>query len=243
MSKAPAVDYALQIIEYISRENKPVGIADISNALDINKNATSRILGALIENGWIYCSDEIQKKYLFTMKPFSLVSRCVKDSTLVKVAEPFLRKLNEELGDATYLGIKKDKSVLYLLHYDSTHSVRINGSVGCEYPMHVSAPGKILLAHSSKDEMERYFEGEKTKFYAEAEEIRKNDFAIDNEEFAKGIICYAAPVYDHFGDVIASVGISSLTIYDDIPSLCEKGKLVSECARAISVGLGYVQKV
>ena len=39
------------------------------------------------------------------MKPFSLVSRCVKDSTLVKVAEPFLRKLNEELGDATYLGI------------------------------------------------------------------------------------------------------------------------------------------
>ena len=41
MSKAPAVDYALEIIEFFSKNNNEIGIADISNALNINKNAVS----------------------------------------------------------------------------------------------------------------------------------------------------------------------------------------------------------
>ena len=54
MSKAPAVDYALRIIEYFSSQNREIGIADISNALGINKNAISRVLEALAEQNWIY---------------------------------------------------------------------------------------------------------------------------------------------------------------------------------------------
>ena len=42
MSKAPAVDYALKIIEFLAVSNGEVGISDICNALNINKNAISR---------------------------------------------------------------------------------------------------------------------------------------------------------------------------------------------------------
>lgn len=61
MSKAPAVDYALRIIEFFSESKKEIGIADICNVLEINKNAASRVLEALVEYNWIYLSDEIQK--------------------------------------------------------------------------------------------------------------------------------------------------------------------------------------
>ena len=63
MSKAPAVDYALDIMEYFAINNRPIGISDISNALNINKNAVSRVLEALIEKNWIYACEENQKKY------------------------------------------------------------------------------------------------------------------------------------------------------------------------------------
>lgn len=74
MSKAPTVDYALDIIEYFAINNCPIGISDISNALNINKNAVSRVLEALIEKNWIYACEENQKKYnSLTNKKFELL--------------------------------------------------------------------------------------------------------------------------------------------------------------------------
>ena len=230
MSKAPAVDYALRIIDFFSESQKDVGIADICNSLEINKNAASRVLESLIEHDWIYLSDNIQKKYRFTLKPFSVVSKCTPEYALAEIAENELHRLNEQLGDAVYLGIKNNENVLYLLHFNSTKEVRINGRVGGEYPLNTSAPGKILLAYGEHDD----------EFNDEAERIKKQRYATDNEEFAKGIICIACPIYDDSSKVIAAVGISSLTIYDDINSL-KKNKLplLDEAAKNISLSLGY----
>ena len=118
MSKAPAVDYALRIIEYFSECQKEIGIADICNSLEINKNAASRVLESLLEYNWIYLSDSVQKKYRFTMKPFSVVSKCTPGHALAEIAKNELQALNEKLGDAVYLGIKNKENVLYLLHFD-----------------------------------------------------------------------------------------------------------------------------
>lgn len=230
MSKAPAVDYALRIIEFFSETQREIGLADICNSLEINKNAASRVLEALLEYNWIYLVDNFQKKYRFTLKPFSVVSKCTPKYALAEIAENELHWLNEQLGDAVYLGIKNKDNVLYLLHFDSTKEVRINGRVGGEYPLKTSAPGKILLAYGEHQD----------EFNEEAECIKKQGYATDNEEFAKGIICIACPIYDDGGSVIASVGISSLTIYDSINSLVnDKLQFLNEAAQNISLKLGY----
>lgn len=55
MSKAPAVDYALKIIEFFSDSNEDLGISDISNGLNINKNAISRVFDSLLEQICKFC--------------------------------------------------------------------------------------------------------------------------------------------------------------------------------------------
>jgi len=99
MSKAPAVDYALEIIEFFARENSEIGIADISNSLGINKNAVSRILDALLEQNWIYMSNCSQKKYCLTLRPFSLIAGHTNNNGIVKIAAPYLEELNKKLSD------------------------------------------------------------------------------------------------------------------------------------------------
>lgn len=250
MSKAPAVDYALDIIEFFSKTNGQIGIADISNALDINKNAVSRVLEALLEKNWIYVSNDSPKKYSLTLRPFSLIAGHTHHHGIAKIATPYIEQLNQKLGDAVYLGVKRERNVLYLVHCDSTREVRINGCVGGEYPLNCSAPGKILLCHSGEKEIKDYFNTSVQKrtentitdfdrFMIEAENIRKSGYAIDNEEFAKGIICIAAPIFDHDGSVVASIGISSLTIYDDMDTLIDsKLVLLQKAADEISLCLG-----
>ena len=253
MSKAPAVDYALSILEFFANNNSEIGIADISNALNINKNAVSRVLEALLEKNWIYMSDSSQKKYSLTLRPFSLICGHTNNNGIVKIATPYIEKLNNELGDSVYLGVKNGENVLYLLHYDSTKEVRINGRIGGEYPLNCSAPGKILLSYSDDEEISNYFSQPTVKrtentitdfesFILESDRIKKFGYAIDNEEFAKGIICIAVPVYDHADNIVASIGISTLTLYDDIDSLINnKFSLLKKAADEISLCLGKKQ--
>ena len=230
MSKAPAVDYAMRIIEFFSKRQEEIGLSDICNSLDINKNAASRVLESLLEYNWIYLSDRNQKKYRFTLKPFSLVSKCTPEYAYAEIAKGELYNLNAQLGDAVYLGVRKENHVLYMLHFNSKKEVRINGRVGGEYPLETSAPGKILLA----------FESGISEYDEELNLIKKRQYATDNEEFAEGILCIACPVFDDCGKVVASIGISSLTIYDDMNSLvANKLPLLREVARNISLKLGY----
>lgn len=254
MSKAPAVDYALEIIEFFSKKNHEIGIADISNALDINKNAVSRVLEALLEKNWIYMSDGSQKKYSLTLRPFSLIAGHTNNNNISKIATPYIEKLNKDLGDSVYLGVKNGNNVLYLLHYDSKKEVRINGCAGGEYPLNCSAPGKVLLSYSDTDEIKKHFSTSIDKrtentiidfdeFMIEADKIKKAKFAIDNEEFAKGIICIAVPIFDCEENVVATIGISTLTLYDDIDSLInEKFVQLKSAADDISASLGYMGK-
>lgn len=254
MSKAPAVDYALKIIEFLARSNGEVGISDICNGLNINKNATSRVLDALMEQKWIYLSNVGQKKYRLTMKPFSVISKSIEKNNVVKISRPYLEQIHSVLGDSVYLGIKKDDKVLYELHFDSVKDVRINGCVGGEYPLHCSAPGKVLLSYGERSEIEKYFSSPITKrtektvatadaFFKEAEKIRGNGYAVDDEEFAKGIVCISCPLFDSNGQTVAAIGISSLTLYDDIDSLInEKYPLIKEAAYNISFSLGYKEE-
>lgn len=158
MSKAPAVDYALKIIEFIATSNEPVGITDICNALDINKNAISRVLEALLEQKWVYLSDETAKKYSLTVRPFSIIARNAEENRIVKIAKPYLEQLRNRWGDSSYLGVKNGNNVLYEAHFNSLRDVRINGCVGGEYPLHCSAPGKVLLAYGNEKDALEYFE-------------------------------------------------------------------------------------
>ncbi len=254
MSKAPAVDYALEIIEFFAHKRSEIGIADISNALNINKNAVSRVLEALLEKNWIYMSDSSQKKYRLTLRPFSLIAGHSNDNALVKLATPYIERVNKELGDSVYFGIKNGRNVLYLVHCDSTKEVRINGRAGGEYPLNCSAPGKILLSYSDIGEIRKYFNTSTERiiensimdfdsFMIEADKIKKLGYAIDNEEFAKGIICIAVPVFDCNENVVASIGVSSLTLYDSVDSLInEKLDFIKKAACELSANLGYNRK-
>lgn len=84
----------------------------------------------------------------------------------------------ERLGDVVYLGVKNKENVLYLLHFESKKEVRINGRVGGKYLPKTSAPGKVLPA----------YENHSCEFENEAEQIEKQGYATDKEEFAKGIL-------------------------------------------------------
>src|SRR5262249_52902579 len=86
---------------------------------------------------------------------------------------------------------------------------------------HARASGKLLLAYESPEERAAYLQShplqpitartivETDPFIAELEKIAGCGYSIDNGEFAEGVACISAPVFDAAREVIAAVTISA----------------------------------
>ncbi len=248
---APAAGFAVSIIKTLSEQPYPVGISEISRLTDINKNMVSRILQTLEEEGWV--SRDEKAGYSLTLLPFCTTAKVVNQFSLSNVAVPLLQGFWNEYGESTYLGILHNDEVLYLSHFDSTRSVRVAGAVGGSYPLYCTGPGKVLLAYSKDEYIEKYLDGreltkftkntitDKDKLKHELHDIRERGYSLDDEEFGDGIVCMSAPIFNHESKTVGVIGCSLSTVYctvDGIYDLC--GKALLEVAGKISRSLGYI---
>lgn len=246
-SSAPAVEAATQIINFLSISEHEMGISEISHGTGINKNMVFRILNTLENAGWVYCKEQ---KYSLTLMLFGLASKPISRLSLNTTATPVLYDLLNKTGESTYLGILNSDKVLYLQHLDGVKNVRVAGRVGGEYDLYCSAPGKVLLAYADKNFIEEYTSRQFTKntkntiteksvLLIELENIRKNGYATDNEEFGNGITCVAAPIFDFTGKVIGVIGCSAFTVNNSEEIIKRLLPDVISSAKSISSHLGY----
>lgn len=245
---APAVGLSIKLITLLSEQTEAIGISEISRKLDINKNMVSRILNSLEEEGWVYSNKEA--KYRLSLLPFQITSKAVTQLSLTNVATPYVYDLWKRFGESTYLGILKDQHVLYIEHFDSIQDVRVAGVIGGTYPLYCTAPGKVLLAFCENAYIEKYLLGSFKKHTErtltscddiknELNKIRNNGYAIDNEEFGRGIVCLAAPIFDYRGAVAGTVGCSFSTINCSAETIFDQcGSAVIQTAEQISRCLG-----
>jgi DNA-binding IclR family transcriptional regulator len=87
-------------------------------------------------------------------------------------------------------------------------AVRVSGlHLGYSGAAHVRASGKVLLAYGRPGTIEDYLRTHAVAagtLRAEIDAVRRAGYAIDEEEFAEGVSCIAAPV----GDGTMAIGIS-----------------------------------
>ena len=68
---------------------------------------------------------------------------------------------------------------------------------------------------------------------------RKRGYSLDDEEFAPGIRCLAAPVYASDGNVAAAIGITASTVRFTKERIPEMAGKVQAAAAELSRLLGY----
>ena len=110
--------------------------------------------------------------------------------------------------------------------------------------------GKVFLAYSVKDpesfckklHLEPHAKNTHTtikQVLAGIEETRKNGFAIDEEEYAPGIRCIAAPVVNAFGKTVDAIGVTASTATFPKSRIPKLSARVKKAAAELSAKLGY----
>jgi DNA-binding IclR family transcriptional regulator len=114
-----------------------------------------------------------------------------------------VRDLAEVTGDTAYLSAWRDNDALVLSIADGHRAVRVAGlHPGYSGGAHVRASGKVLLAFGPPGTLAAYLRTHDLQgrapdaLEAELQLVRGRGYALDEEQFADGVACIAAPVAD-----------------------------------------------
>lgn len=117
-----------------------------------------------------------------------------------------LRQLVDEVGESCNLTALSGSEVVYLDRVETAAPLRFYLHPGSRVPAHCSASGKIFLAQMTPRQRQRLLGHAPLQAYtpktiidlggleAEIRDIKRQGFALDNEEFLPGLLCVAVLV-------------------------------------------------
>lgn len=229
------------VLELVIKEKK-ITLTDISDKTEYTKSTTQRILNTLKYLNYID-QDNTTHEYFPTMKIHTLSQHLMISNIIKKTARKHLEEMADKINETINLGILDGYTIIYLDKIVSTSPLRVDINSSMNIPIYCSALGKSIAAFSSTEYSfnNSYIKytnntiSSDEEFKKELQNIRKQGYAIDNEEFVEGLVCVGMPILDKNNRAIASLSISipkirfeSNKIKDYIDLLDKYTKLISK---------------
>ena len=222
----------LSILETLAGSTQARGVTDLSRQLQLTKSNTYRLLKSLSELGYVRSTKD--KRYEATTKVWQIGLQVIENLNICQIAAPQMRKLSALTGEAIYLAIPDDLSVVYIDKLESTRPIRTFTPKGGIAPIHCVGTGKALLAVSYERLRERLKDNLKSYTRRTITSIKKMDLdvqetldrgcAIDTGEYREHIMSFGAAILLPDGSPIAAIGVSAPEFnlsQDRIEEICQ----------------------
>ena len=226
----------LRALDLVRASGDPVRTTDVAGQLAIDKGAASRTLQTLVAAG--YVEQTRDRRYVPGEKlRLGQSPQLVDMVRLRERAHDLLQALVDFGGECAHLAVLAGDQALYLDRVESPQSLRVDHPVGTLAPLHCTALGKVFLAFGGApipQRLERYTPRTVTDAHLLAAQLRSfgpQGYSIDDEEFAQGVRCVAAPLRAESGYVVGAIGISGPAARISLERLFELGAQVCKVAR------------
>ena len=243
------VQKALNLLEALVRSGQPRRLTELSRELGLTKPNVYRLLSTLSVLGYVQ-KDTSTSLYSPTLKMWELGSMLVRDTDLVAVAGPRLRKLTEETRESVHLTVFDAGFVVYVDKVDSEQPLKAITNIGSRVPATVTASGKAMLAFMPSEALDQAFAQVKRftpntlvrrkDIEANLEEARARGYAVNNQEFRVGVCGIGVPLRDRTGSVVAALAVWGAE-KNIIGRREELARVAMQAGREISRMLGYIE--
>jgi len=248
------IERASQILDILGQRPQGISIRELSTKINLPKGTIHRLLSSLLHFGYVR-QDPKTRNYFLGFKLVELGNLLLGQLDLRKEAEPFLRDLAKGTNETVHMVVMDRDEVVYIEKVEFEQNpggLRMASRVGLRNPIHSCAVGKVLLADLSDEALDHFLRGKNLMRRTEntmtdpvqlrehLKLVRKQGFAIDDEENERGIRCIAAPICNEVGRVVAAISISGPAFRVTKKVIQESlKKEVMETALKISQRLGY----
>ena len=235
---------ATELLGMLGESPEALGVAVLSERLELPKSTVARYLSVLGELGFVQQSPGDTRYHLGPT--LYVLGRAVPLDTLVRdAAHPHLVALTERTGETSMLVVVSGADGLCVEKIECTHAMRLTARVGERVPLHCGGSPRCLLAFLPDAEREAYLAHplearssmtltDPAALRAEAVETRAQGYVVSRGQLDEGMISIAAPIWDGRDVVIAAISIAGPEVRLTTERLPEVVGAVRDTAAAIS---------
>ena len=243
-----SVVLTFRIIEEMAAAGEPIGVSELSRRVGEAKARIHRHLLTLRDLG-ILCQDQQDDRYSLGWKLLRLGKAVASQSAIQTIADPHLHRLRDKTKLTTSLAVPAYNQMIVAHTVESESPIAVVVRKGLFLPAHASPHGRLMLAFSAEDFVDRVLSGPLKKYgpdsVVDPRKIRKrvelartNFYDWQANETAYGISSIAAPILTVQNELIATIGVSGTHLQIGTPPDPALIKLVRTCAANISADFG-----
>jgi len=244
-----SVDRAMLLLEALGEDEEGYRLTDLAIRTGLSPSTAHRLLTTLEKRRFVEFNPS-DNMWHVGRQAFAIGSAFVRRRNFVAPALPFLRRLRDLTHETANLGIVEEGEVVVLTQVESREIMRAITRVGGRAPMVTSGIGKAILATYPDQDVVAIIQQHgmkrltpKSMVRAGAlrdalDRVRRDGYAVDDQEFLTGLRCVAAVVYNDQAEALAAISVSGLASRVPPERVPELGRLVRETARDLTLALG-----
>ncbi len=208
----------LVVVQAFTPQMPQMTISQLSLRTGLSRAAVRRCLYTLCKLGFAG-SDESQR-YSLRPKMLTLANTYTASSTLANAAQPILERMSAVHHESFSVATLDGDDIVYIARSNLNRVMTVDLHIGSRLPAFCTSMGRVLLAYLPQDQLEAYFSrvvftqftprtiNSPEKLRLALRNVRRNGYAMCDQEFEIGLRSLAVPVTAPNGRVVATVNLS-----------------------------------
>lgn len=208
----------LQVLRSFGAEAPAQTLSQTAERVGLTRAGARRILLTLQALGYV---EQEGRLFRLTPKVLELGFAYLSAQPWWHLAQPLMEELTLTLRESTSAAVLDGDEIVYMLRVPVQKIMSINLGIGSRLPAHCTSMGRVLLASLSEDERERRVRAmtltahtartitDPDKLLRTLAQVRRQGWALVNEELELGLMSMAVPLRDRSGRTVAAINVSS----------------------------------
>lgn len=191
-------------------------LSEAAERTGLTRAAARRILLTLVQLGYVLHDG---KHFSLSPRVLELGFAYLSSQPLWQRAQPTMEALVREVQESCSAAVLDGSDIVYVLRVPANRIMSINLGVGSRLPAYCTSMGRVLLADLPEAQWAERLRAtpitahtartvtEVDRLIEVLTQVRKQGWALVDEELEPGLISLAAPVYSRSGQVCAAINL------------------------------------
>jgi IclR family transcriptional regulator, pca regulon regulatory protein len=208
----------LIVIQAFTQQSPQMTISQLSVKTGLSRAAVRRCLYTLTKLGFAGAEDG--SRYSLRPRMLTLSHTYTASNTLSTAAQPILERMSTTLRESFSVATLDGEDIVYIARTQVNRVMAVDLHIGSRLPAYCTSMGRVLLAYLPTEQLETYLAKavltpHTTRTITSVEKlrlalrnVRRNGYALVDQEYEVGLRSMAVPVYAASGRVVATLNLS-----------------------------------
>jgi DNA-binding IclR family transcriptional regulator len=219
--KAGILARSLLLLEAVATSPTPPTVGDLIERLALPRATVYRLVEWFLGEGFLV-REPARKRLVIGHRLSALAFNALHAAVAMAPRRSLLEALVQEIGETCQIGTIDGNRIIYLDRVESaTWPLQLHLTVGTRVPLHATAIGKLFLALAPLRQRRALLAAvqltpltpatisDRARLERELESIRRQGFAVDDQEFLAGVVAIAVPIVNRRGEIRAGLAVQA----------------------------------